>query len=69
VKPTAKQIETLNHALNGFRFLDENHEARVNSATVEIEGEEFKVERDFDLDTFDDDGNQTYTGVLVVDFE
>jgi hypothetical protein len=66
---TASQIETLNHALAGFAWLKKNHEAIVNSATVEIEGEDFKVERDYNLlsEDTDDDGNAEF-GVLVVEF-
>jgi hypothetical protein len=61
---TAKQVETLNHALHGFKWLNENHEALVHSADVEVDGEVFSVRRDFN--EYDEDGN---AGVLVVDFE
>jgi hypothetical protein len=61
---TAKQIETLNHALAGFDWLNKNHEALVHSADVEVDGEVFSVRRDFS--EYDGEGNP---GVLVVDFE
>ena len=62
---TAQQVETLNHALAGFKWLNENHQAQINSATVEIDGEEFEVKRDWD--SYDDEGN--LGNVLVVEFE
>lgn len=71
MRATAKQVEILNHALNGFRFLKENHEAVVDSAVVSIDGADFKVERDYNMMEFDADdaSDNGEFGVLVVDFE
>lgn len=61
---TAKQVETLNHALKGFGWLKENHSASIESAEVEVDGDVFTVKRDWNLM---DDGDGEY-GVLVVEF-
>lgn len=64
MKATARQIEILNHSLSGFKWLYENHAAAVISAQVEIDGDVFPVERDYEL--VGDDGQ--IDGVLLVDF-
>jgi hypothetical protein len=63
VNATADQIETLNHALAGFKWLAENHQAFVMSAEVLIDGETFQVER-----TYDNPGDETDDGYLFVSF-
>jgi hypothetical protein len=55
----ADAIEKLDRALKGFNYLLENNEIIVQSAEVEIDGEVYTVDRDYELDS---------NGVWVVEF-
>jgi hypothetical protein len=56
----ANAIEKLDRTLKGFNYLLENNEVIVQSAEVEIEGEVFTIDHDYELDS---------DGVWVVEFK
>jgi hypothetical protein len=47
----ANAIEKLDRTLKGFNYLLENNEITVQSAEVEVEGEVYTIDRDYEIAT------------------